>query len=147
MKFKLSDLEDPVLWRKVHNPWISEVYQALKHQVAGRLGLSIDQEAVAYAEGVEQWSAESRHFVVLRDLGGGEVVALLETLKELDVHRGVAWSTIPDPTGRRFRGWAWNEPLVLPKIPWDLGIHGVLTLDLRQTLREALLASGLDLTE
>jgi hypothetical protein len=231
MTLKLSALEDTVPWRKIHNPWISEVYQALKPQVAGRLGLSIDQEitliemdsapqgiradihltelggrvesgtprarmpagAVAYAEGLEQWSAESRHYVVLRGLAGGQVVALLEilsptnkgcfaradfesflerrvrllagtisyleidavpagtrwlpkTLKGLESHRGVAWSAVPDPCGRRFRGWAWDERIALPTIPWDIGAHGVLMVDLRVTLQEALLASGFDMT-
>jgi len=36
--------EDPGLWKKIHNLWIGEVYQALKPQVAGRLSISIDQE-------------------------------------------------------------------------------------------------------
>ena len=36
--------EDPSLWRKVHNLWISELYHALKPQVAGKLSLSIDEE-------------------------------------------------------------------------------------------------------
>jgi hypothetical protein len=117
MRLSQGSLEDPGLLRKIHNPWISEIYHALKPQVAGRLALSIDQEitliepeapprslradvhltdlgvtgapsakakssvgAVAYAEGVEPWSADSRHFIVLRDLSGGDIVALLEIL-------------------------------------------------------------------
>ena len=114
--------EDPLLWRKLHNLWISEIYQCLKPQVAGRFSLSIDQEvtmleigevtrrlrpdlrstegsplsaasagepsqgakktagAVAYAEGVEAFSTESRHFIVLQDLEGKRVIAVLEVL-------------------------------------------------------------------
>jgi hypothetical protein len=114
-----ESLQDPVLWRKLHNLWISEVYHGLKPQVAGRLAIAIDQEvtiieagepishprpdlhmtvkdreksrrpsspegeasrAVAYAEGIEEISTESRHFIVLRDLNGMRVVAVLEIL-------------------------------------------------------------------
>jgi hypothetical protein len=109
---------DSSVWRKVHNLWISEVYTALKPQVAGRLSLAIDQEitlldhdvpvermrpdihtvahgthpapstnpsggaprAVEYAEGVEAWSTESRHFTIQRDLGGGQVIGVFEIL-------------------------------------------------------------------
>ena len=226
MKLTRGSLADPMLWGKVHNPWISEIYHALKPQVAGRLSLSIDQEislieaeappqrlrtdvhltdlgtagapaakpmpstgAVAYAEGVEEWSRESRHFVVLRDLSGGEVVALLEVLSptnkgyyaradseafferrhrllsgpiaylevdavpvgarwipacldELKSYAGLAWSSIPEATGRRFRGWAWTEAGPLAKVAWDLGRHGNLEVDLDLTFREALQATG-----
>jgi hypothetical protein len=227
MKLTKGSLADPVLCRKVHNPWISEIYHALKPQVAGRLSLSIDQEitlvepeappqrlrtdvhltelgaaappsarpkstagTVAYAEGVEPWSADSRHYIVLRDLSGGEVVALLEILsptnkgvyaladfeaflerrhrllsgsiaylevdavpvgtrwlprcieEDLKRHAGVAWSSIPDPVGRRFQGWAWTDAGPLASIPWDLGRHGFVTVDLDVTFREALQAAG-----
>lgn len=107
---------DPMLWRKVHNLWISEIYQELKPQVAGRLSLAIDQEvtlidpsadpmrirpdvrvtaigkpvtaarpavaggAVAYAEGVESLSAESRHFITVQDLTGARVIGVIEVL-------------------------------------------------------------------
>jgi hypothetical protein len=156
MKLKSASLEDPTLWRKVHNPWISEIYQALKAQVAGRLGLSIDQEitlielegaprqlradlhltelraeggpavhtqphagAVAYAEGLEEWSTESRHFIVLRDLSGERVVALLEI--RVASHEQ---TTIPSSNGGsvccpvRSATWRWTP------CPWALaGCH------------------------
>ncbi|MBI4602072.1 MAG: DUF4058 family protein [Planctomycetes bacterium] len=226
MRLTKGSLADPVLWRKVHNPWISEIYHALKPLVLGRLSLSIDQEitliepeapprslrtdvhltdlgsagasplkpasttgAIAYAEGVEPWSADSRHYLVLRDLAGGEVVALLEILSstnkgcysradyeafverrqrllsgtiaylevdavpagtrwlpaclgDLKSYAGVAWSSIPDAAGRRFQGWAWDGAGPLAKVPWDLGRHGRLEVDLDLTFREALLAAG-----
>jgi hypothetical protein len=228
----MTPLADPALWRKLHNPWISEIYQALKPQVAGRLSLSIDQEitliepdgelqrvradlhlteaddvmrepgaqpshhsgAVAYAEGVEPWSSDSRHLLVLRDLSGGVVVALLEILSptnkgvyaradfeaflerrhrllsgslayleidavpsgtrwlprciesELTSYHGVAWSSLPDAAGRRFQGWAWADEGPLARIPWDLGQHGLLDVDLDATFHEALRATGLEST-
>jgi hypothetical protein len=223
------DLQNPTFWRKVHNLWTSEIHQALKPQVAGRLSLAIDQEitpieidtppqrlrtdlhltdvgpprapstkvkpatnAVAYAEGVEPWSTESRHFIVLEDLGGGQVVAVLEVLSptqkgyyaradkdafmerrqrllggsicyiEVDAvpsgtrwlprvieslagFHGVAWSSTTAEAGRLFQGWAWNEEGPLPKIPWDLGTHGSVVIDLDTTFREALSAAGFSL--
>ena len=227
---RVHGIEDPSLWRRVHNLWISELYASLKPQVAGRLSLAIDQEitlfeqdnaaerlrpdlhatprasdpapppqpalqpgatrAVGYAEGVEAWSTESRHFLVLRDLDGGQVQGVLEILSptnkghygrldleafaqrrqrllrstvcylevdavaqgvrwlptclnELSVHAGVAWSSMPEKTGRRFRGWAWAAGGQLPLIPWDLGAYGQVSIDLERTLAEAMGAAGL----
>ncbi|MBI4586658.1 MAG: DUF4058 family protein [Planctomycetes bacterium] len=218
--------QDAVLWRKVHNLWISELYHAVKPQVAGRLTLSIDQEvtlieleepplrirpdlhlsegapakdqapaakkatgAVAYAEGVEAFSTESRHYLVLRDLNDKKVVGLLEILsptnkgyyspadfeafkerrqrllatqsstmeidavplgkrwlprclEELSSHAGVAWTSLPGPTGRHFKGWAWKEGGPLPQIPWELRQHGSIEVDLQETFKESLNAAG-----
>lgn len=147
-------------------------------------------DAVAYAEGTEDWVTESRHFLVLRDLRGQTVVAVLEILsptnkgyyadldlaafkerrqrllssaisymeidavrvgtrwlprclRDLQKHAGVAWSSLPDAAGRRFRGWAWPEAGPLPKVPWDLAEHGVIRLDLEESLAEALATGGI----
>lgn len=220
--------KDPVLWRKIHNLWISEIYQRLKPQVKGRLALGIDEDvtvstydappsrvqpdlyasertpaapqpsrsslgslhAVAYAEGTEEWDTEIRHFIVVRDLRGESVVGILEILSptnkgyfsesdriafmerrqrllasaiaymeidavpvgtrwlprclaELATHAGVGWSSLPIPPRRSFRGWAWNDPGPLPRIPWDLGDFGVLSIDLDESLREALDSAGI----
>jgi hypothetical protein len=218
---------DPNLWRRIHNLWISEIYQAIKPQVLGRLSISIDQEvtlielegaatrmrpdlhlsekqpqggigagqaskpsgAVAYASGLEEWSTESRHFIVIRHLSGERVVGVLEilsptnkgiynrsdlehfaerrrkllssdasylevdalpagtrwlprSLKDLEAHHGVAWSSLPAPSGRYFQGWAWAREGPLPTIPWSLGDSGTLELDLNRSLEEALKAAG-----
>jgi hypothetical protein len=55
----------------------------------------------------------------------------------------VVWSAKPQEGKRVFAGWAWEEAGPLPRVPWDLGKHGELELDLEGTLREALAASGL----
>ena len=64
-------------------------------------------------------------------------------LRDLQKHAGVAWSSLPDVAGRRFRGWAWPEAGPLPKVPWDLGEHGVIRLDLEESLAEALATGGI----
>ncbi len=117
MNLKPGTLENPLLWRKIHNLWIAEICQSLKSQVMGRLTISIGEEvtlvdiggdrsrvypdlhlagsssgegastsareatgAVAHAAGVEDWSRETRNYIVLHDLSGEKVVAVLEIL-------------------------------------------------------------------
>jgi hypothetical protein len=147
--------------------------------------------AVAHAAGVEDWSREARHYIVLYDLSGEREVAILEvlsptnkgvysgadleafrdrrqrllsasisymeidavpagmrwlprSLSELGKHAGVVWTSVPCPSGeRRFEGWAWAARGPLPCVPWDLGSHGIVTVDLERSFNEAAATAGL----
>lgn len=148
--------------------------------------------AVAHAVGTEEWSRETRHYLVLHDLSGEQVVAILEVLSptnkgyysqtdldafrdrrqrllsggisymeidaipvgtrwlprslvELHKHAGVVWESVPSAgCERRFEGWAWAAQGPLPTVPWDLGPHGSVKVDLEYTGSEAAGTAGLE---
>jgi hypothetical protein len=228
MALKPGTLENPSLWRKIHNLWIGEVCQSLKPQVRGRLSISIGEEvtllevgggrtrvypdvhlaggdarvgptastlaatgAVAHAAGVEDWSRETRHYIALHDLAGERVVAILEilsptnkgfyanadyeafrdrrqrllsscisymevdavpfgtrwlprSLADLAAYPGVVWTSTPqDDAGRSVEGWAWAAGGPLPRVPWELGAHGRVEVDLETSFNEAAVTAGL----
>jgi hypothetical protein len=147
--------------------------------------------AVAHAVGVENWSRESRHFIVLEDLQSRRVIGILEllsptnkgvysradleafrerrlrllsapisyleidavaagtrwlpsSLRALEPHDGVVWTSLPLPTGeRKVEGWAWGPAGPLPRVPWELGAFGRLEVDLGGTFSEAVETAGL----
>lgn len=113
MSLKEGTLENPFLWRRIHNLWIAEICQTLEPQVRGLLTMSIDEEvtlvelagdrsrvypdvhlgdgrgaaapvgpargatgAVAHAVGLEDWSRETRNYIVLHDLSGERLVGI-----------------------------------------------------------------------
>jgi hypothetical protein len=193
MLLKPGAIENPSLWRKIHNLWISEIHHSLKPQVKGRLTISLEDDVSAMPRtvGVEDWSREVRHHIVLQDLSGENVVAILEvlsatnkgfyasadgeafrdrrqrllsssisymeidavpagtrwlprSLQELSKHAGVVWTSVPCPSGERhFEGWAWAASGPLPCVPWDLGRHGGVEVDLEWTFGEAAATAGL----
>jgi hypothetical protein len=69
---------------------------------------------------------------------------LPQCLQDLKGYGGVAWSSVPEQAARRFKGWAWHKDGSLPAIPWELGHHGTVHVDLEMTLREALRAAGFE---
>jgi hypothetical protein len=141
---------------------------------------------------MEDWSREVRHYLMLHDLSGEKVVAVLEVLSptnkgyysnadleafrdrrhrllssdmsylevdavptgtrwlprsllELEKHAGVVWTSVPCSGGeRRFEGWAWSAGGPLPRVPWDLGSHGSVDVDLEATFAEAAVTAGID---
>jgi hypothetical protein len=145
-----SPPEDPGLWRKIHNLWISEVYHALKPQVAGRLSISIDQEVTLVELG--QGTGRLRPDLHLSEGGplggrrpppaGKEARAGLGDARPTGAVAYAEGVEECSTESRHFRGWAWRSGGELPRVPWDLGEHGAVEIDLGATLQEALRAGG-----
>jgi len=98
---------------------------------------------------IEHFS-ERRHRLLASDASYIEVDAVASGVRwlprcpeSLRPNSGVVWTSKPDASGRAFRGWAWRSEGPLPSVPWDLGEHGSLTVDLDSTLLEPTRAAGI----